>query len=530
MEFLVNMIMIILKIRVLGISLFICCNKIMDLKLNFLKECIDPKNVHLSSKTSRSKIKRENQTLSTQRSQKRETHKITHSRLYSSDSKTLFLQQLPVTRRKKDKLSKPKPTSSHFTSTEQSPQNCINKSLEILPNTGQTEVTKNTESKISPRTKSRELSLTEAASKIYEYNNKIWMQKHNSRNNAESLLINFANEFFKQLDVGGAGVVNGKHLVENLLSLGIATDSYVLRETLSLIFNCEDVYDANISAQDFIALFRRDVVADKILKVLNESALNERKKNKVLNQRVKNWKGTESESPLSFFKLKLTMSLAGHEQHELIKKSQDIITINEHLYIIEKLWKKFFKDGDDGISLLTACEAFKHFKIFQDNFECKKFIISSLGQANFLTYHDFEQLFAKSMIKGSFLNLSKRLGKGNFAAKEMSPGFRLGAYQRALLMSGIRCPNSNIPVEEGEKIVTALEKFKNFPKVTYEELRTKLLKLQGIDEKQAEKNEIRTMRNRKILNDIRSITGRLFSNTSKRNRQLTFKDGKVQFF
>ncbi|OMJ85292.1 hypothetical protein SteCoe_13383 [Stentor coeruleus] len=504
----------------------------MDLKLNFLKEFIDPNTTHLIAKTSRSKIKPEPGCQSARRQQNQPQKAPHHSRLFSSDSKTIFLQHLTPSKKHKDYLLNQKPQSSLYKTKDETSKDYLYKTYDNLHNTDNTQNLKISESKTSskPKSKSKDLSLTEATSKIYEYNNKIWMHKHNSRNNAEGHLIDFANEIFKELDCENLGVVNGKRLVENLLSLGIASDSHVLRETLSLIFDCNDVYKADIDVHDFLALFRRDIVNDKILKNLNEWALDERKKNSVIVERAKKWMGQDSESPLSFFKFKTPMSLAGHDQHISLKKSQDIITINEHLNVIDKIWKKYFRGGDDGISLLTACEAFKYFKIFQDNYECKKFIISSLGQANFLTNRDFQQLFAKSMIKGAFQNLSKRLYEGNYASKEMSPGFKISAYQRSLLMSGVRCPNSSIAIEEGEKTVKALEKFKNYPKITYDELRSRLLKVQGIDEKLADKNELRTRRNRKILNDIRSITSRLFASTSKPNRQLSFKDGKIQFF
>ena len=96
--------------------------------------------------------------------------------------------------------------------------------------------------------------------------------------------------------------------------------------------------------------------------------------------------------------------------------------------------------------------------------------MSTLGQKSVLSFRDFQQLFAKSMLKGAFFNLSRRLFEGNYAEKEMSAGLKMSAYQRALLLSGIKCPNSTISIEEGQRIVTALEKFQNVPKVTYEEI------------------------------------------------------------
>ena len=46
------------------------------------------------------------------------------------------------------------------------------------------------------------------------------------------------------------------------------------------------------------------------------------------------------------------------------------------------------------------------------------------------------------MLKGALINLSKRLYSGNFASAEMSSAYQLGCYKRALILSGVRCPNS----------------------------------------------------------------------------------------
>lgn len=308
-----------------------------------------------------------------------------------------------------------------------------------------------------------------AITKVNDYNSKKWMEKHNSRNNDAGYLMNFACDFFKILDTYNRSKISGKVLLEHLLALGIATDSMVLKDTLSMIFACKDIEEVDISLQDFLSMFRPEVVTDMILKQLNESAEQHRKKQKILNELHKKKKILGQNRLSIFTTIKHLKNLSSVV--EVKKVDEKMITINEHLEVVKRLWDKFFQINDEGVSLITACEIFKFFKIFQDNFEAKKYIVGTLGQVPLLNFRDFQQLFAKSMIKGAFVNLSKRLFEGNYAEKEMSPGFKISSYQRALLMSGVKCPNSNISIEEGQMIVSALEKFQSCSQSSRERLR-----------------------------------------------------------
>ena len=49
--------------------------------------------------------------------------------------------------------------------------------------------------------------------------------------------------------------------------------------------------------------------------------------------------------------------------------------------------------------------------------------------------------------------------KENTSTKDMSSGYKLVCYRRALIMSGVKCPNSEISEEEGAKAISAIEKY-----------------------------------------------------------------------
>ena len=67
------------------------------------------------------------------------------------------------------------------------------------------------------------------------------------------------------------------------------------------------------------------------------------------------------------------------------------------------------------------------------------------------------------MLKGALVNLSKNLSSDNYSSKEISQQFNLSAYQRALMISGIKCHTSDIPVEEGINAMSAIEKHNILP-------------------------------------------------------------------
>lgn len=479
----------------------------MELKLSFFKNCIDASTLHLTVKSPRKVFPHHSKGSLTSRNPQKKSKVSSNSNLYPEAAMPLCLLK-PEKNLVPDRIGLLSAYSTHRRqrSKDLSRQERF---YTKLPSESQSiiEIT-------PPRARNKSFSSTQAEFKIKDFNNKAWMSKHNARNNDEGLLMKFAAEFFTEMDKNALGAIPGNILLEALLSLGIATDSDVLRDTLAMIFHCSDLEKFQIGQQDFLSMFRSDVITDLILEQLNENSLAERKKVKVLTQRKAKIKSANGKNrAILTFKKRLALAMSGGEA-DIEKNLSTIITINEHLAVIEKLWEKYCLT-DEGITILTACQVFKYFKIFQDNFECKKYIISVLGQVQSFRFKDFQQLFAKSMLKGAFANLSKRLFEENYAEKEMSSGFKISAYQRALLMSGVRCPNSNISIQEGERIVTALEKFQNFPKTTYEELRRKLLIEQGKSEVDREKDVIKILRERKVVNELKNISKRFFRRKSK---------------
>lgn len=254
----------------------------------------------------------------------------------------------------------------------------------------------------------------------------------------------FALEFFKQLDTKKTGEIEGETLLKSLLTLGVANDPLVLKRTLCLIFKKNHLSNLKIKSQEFVGLMKNEAKNDRILKKLNEFCLAERK----------------SKSPVDVQKtnqlLKATMEI-------MLKKTltgpSGLVTINEHLEMIKQWWKSFDNNEINAVSVDNVVRLFVTIGMATDRNDSRSLIFSQLGVKSAINFDEFQQLFAKSMLKGALSNLSKRLSTGNYASQEMSSDFKLSSYQRALMMSGVKCPNSEISVEEGMNTMAAIEKY-----------------------------------------------------------------------
>ena len=124
-----------------------------------------------------------------------------------------------------------------------------------------------------------------------------------------------------------------------------------------------------------------------------------------------------------------------------------------------KWWNSLEGSVLNTVSIEHIIKLFVSLGVATDRNDSRSLIFSQLGVKNSITLDEFQQLFAKSILKGALLNLSKRLSSGNYSSEEMSPQFKLSAYQRALMMSGVKCPTSDISVEEGMNAMSAIEKY-----------------------------------------------------------------------
>lgn len=301
------------------------------------------------------------------------------------------------------------------------------------------------------------INLEYAKEKIHQSETNVWLEKTHRAAKKSMSLYNFVVEFFNELDTSRCGKLKGEKLLESLVYLGIATDPLVIRRTLCLIYKCKDLTTLRITCKDFTELFKNDSKTDRILKQLNENCVSARE--------GKARKNVESiakiETSSSIFKKNTERNSAHNATGIKFVRNyeENLITINEHLEIITGWWKELDTRGINQVPIDDVIEYFLTIGLAKDQNESKTLISSQIGAKANLIFDEFQQIFAKSMLKGALFNLSQRLSDEKFADKEMSSGFKLLSYQRALLLSGVKCPNSDITEEEGAKTVHAIEKF-----------------------------------------------------------------------
>ncbi|CAG9325413.1 unnamed protein product [Blepharisma stoltei] len=325
-------------------------------------------------------------------------------------------------------------------------------------------------------------SLENAFQRVHESDMGSWLKKRGISRLDENLYQNFSSALYEQLDTKQRGQIEGEELIKALLMLGIASDPEVLRKTLCMILKKDTLKDTYVALDDFKSLFRSNIYTDRILEILNSLALSERNKVKD-NDKLDLGENCDE---FSFFRSKTFvlsfLNKISKGTDIKIKQKLDLnITINEHQRLLEKWWAEIDPKKTNKINIQNVAKKLIVLNIAEDVNVGIKLIRKNSGADTTVSFEQFQRIFAKSMLKGSFIKLAQRLIDGNFACKEMSPLFKLTSYQRSLIMSGIKCPNSEISVKEGTNALQAIEKYKNSEegehKLTNEEIQENMIQL-----------------------------------------------------
>lgn len=290
------------------------------------------------------------------------------------------------------------------------------------------------------------VNLESAKEKLQNDNMNAWLRQKKVGKNESVNLYQFVIEFFNELDTDKCGKLKGEKLLESLVYLGIASDPSAIRRTLCLIYKCKNLKNLKINSKHFIGLFKNDWKTDKLLKCLNEKCQKVKvgQKSKLFGESASGFNRTNTSQ--------FRGNINGKEQEQMV-------TINEHIELIGNWWKFLDKNSTNQVKSIEVIQLFISESLAADKNEAKTLINPQGAVKPSMVFDDFQQVFAKSMLKGALLNLSKRMAVGEYSNKELSPGFRLQSYQRALILSGVNCPNSEITEEEGSKTISAIEKY-----------------------------------------------------------------------
>ncbi|CAG9331687.1 unnamed protein product [Blepharisma stoltei] len=372
------------------------------------------------------------------------------------------------------------------------------------------------------------LSFESAQQKLAQSSIDFWLKKRGIGKETKYDLNHFSTALFEQLDINGVGYLEGEAVLQSLLRLGIATDPTILRKTLGLSFRTNSLKTLKIHLHDFKTLFKSDGRTNSILTRMNELSLEEREnKSRRTSKTERNSdyeddssiissKGNKKESWFKLFKIGFGRQLTGSDFGK--KKLDSIVTINEHEDLIKKWWKEIDPNEKNQVTINEVALKLAELKFAPNRNESKRIIYGIIGIKSHVSNTQFHQIFAKSMLIGSLLNLSNRLFEEN-SNPSTANSLKISSYQRSLIMSGIRCPNSDISIEEGSNTIKAVEKYQiqaegQIIKVDPDELRSKMLKLAGISEIEANQRSSSMKHYRKLSGEIKGISENFFHQKS----------------
>lgn len=143
------------------------------------------------------------------------------------------------------------------------------------------------------------------------------------------------------------------------------------------------------------------------------------------------------------------------------KSSYIGITMADHLAIINEWWKEIesnetYADADEVAHKLVEKG------IVANALDAKRLIGPAENKLGKISYQQFQQVFARSMLKGALSSLVARLSEGPFAKPYFTVSMKLSAYKRKLLIARIKPDEAQITKAEGENALRAIEKYKKY--------------------------------------------------------------------
>lgn len=275
----------------------------------------------------------------------------------------------------------------------------------------------------------------------------------------------FALELFKDLCEERGKKIKGEKLLESLVYLGIAADPLVIRKTLCLIFKCNSLGELVLDSSDFLEIFKSDPRTDKILKRLDEVSLTIKTAKTQKFQRTRD-KVIYIDTASSLFTNKTSTKTSPRQNPATLIINPEskpdrncTIAISDHFDLIKKWWSEFKSDIKDQAPIDQVCTLLVSNFIASDKKDAKQLIVSYTENKQNISFNEFQQIFAKSMLKAAFINLFKRLTDKNFVDSDVPSRLNLLKYKRNLFMSASKYPCLDISEEEGNIVMSAIEKY-----------------------------------------------------------------------
>jgi hypothetical protein len=277
---------------------------------------------------------------------------------------------------------------------------------------------------------------------------------------------------FNTLDEDNSGYIRAVDFVEQIIGLGLANDPAIIINVRSIQIICttfkqKDLLKLNLTLDQLTAFFLGDRRSDHILKRLDKLAEEEISRKNLSEKSsiifkpgssvlVESAKRSMSMSP------KLYLDFNRHTLNLTNKPRSNSST--DHGELLKKWWKELDPLGRGFADVSEVANKLVEKQLVGNSFEGRKILGIIDNKGGIVTTLQFNQVFARSMIKGALINLSKRLSTGSFSNPYFTPLMKMSLYKRKLIISKYKLGSEDISKSEGESATRAIESFQNYIK------------------------------------------------------------------
>ena len=277
---------------------------------------------------------------------------------------------------------------------------------------------------------------------------------------------------FHTLDEDNSGYIRAVDFVEQIIGLGLANDPAIIVNVRSMQIICatfkqKDFLKLNLTLDQLTAFFLGDRRSDHILKRLDKLAEEEISRKNLSEKSsiifkpgssvlVESAKRSMSMSP------KLYLDFNRHTLNLSNKPRSNSST--DHAELLKKWWKELDPLGRGFADVSEVANKLVEKQLVGNSFEGRKILGIIDNKGAIVTTLQFNQVFARSMIKGALINLSKRLSTGSFSNPYFTPLMKMSLYKRKLIISKYKLGSEDISRSEGESATRAIESFQNYIK------------------------------------------------------------------
>lgn len=270
-------------------------------------------------------------------------------------------------------------------------------------------------------------------------------------------MVDLLKALFNSLEVDNLGKVRGLKVVEQLIFLGLATEPASLikvkgMQILCAAFKEPEISRLKLSLEDMMMFCSGDRRTDYILDRLNIGSEKNKEKKSAMVPGVKI--------------LGFTMFQADHKKSSTISSAPNQafsnVTMADHLTIINEWWKEVDLKNENYADAEEVAHKLVEKAIVGNTLDAKRLLGPVENKLGKISYQQFQQVFARSMLKGALSSLVGRLSEGPLAKPYFTVSMKLSAYKRKLLIARIQPDDAQITKAEGENALKAIEKYKRY--------------------------------------------------------------------